>query len=555
MGVGRFVLCLHSHMPYVLGHGKSPHGEDWLYESAAECYLPLLRVLDSLLREEIRPRWTVGITPILAEQLEDERFKAGFEAYCRAKMDAAMDDCERFEREGQPWLQGLAEMWRRTYERALHEFVEVWRRSIVGGFRHLADQGCIEPITSAATHGYLPLIGTDEGVRAQVRLGVQTYERHFGRAPRGFWLPECAYRPEYDWSPPVGGDRSSRHRIGVEVPLREAGLRFFFVDAPMLLGGAGQEAARGFGPLAEVIARGPRFAVHGEPHSEYERYALPNGVSYFARDPRTAERVWSGEIGYPGDEWYLEFHKHLPPGRLRYWRISPNKADLGAKLPYDPYSAYERIEMHAEDMARTLRESLAAHRDATGREGTLVAMYDTELFGHWWWEGPEFLAQLARKLHRDGEVESVSGGDMLDRGPEPRTARLPEGSWGESGHHSVWLNGENRWMWERLYPSQERMRALARTAEGGASRRFALQAARELLLAEASDWPFLITAGTARDYAEDRFWGHMQRFDRFAEVAERLSGTARASAEEESFLSEWEKRDAPFADLDLGLWR
>jgi 1,4-alpha-glucan branching enzyme len=181
-------------------------------------------------------------------------------------------------------------------------------------------------------------------------------------------------------------------------------------------------------------------------------------------------------------------------------------------------------------------------------------MYDTELFGHWWWEGPEFLAQLVRKLHRDGEVECVSGGDLLDRGPEARTMRLPEGSWGESGHHSVWLNGENRWMWERLYPAERRMRHLAQTVQEG-GRRFATQAARELLLAEASDWPFLITAGTARDYAEDRFWGHMQRFDRFAAIAERLRGAERASAEEEAFLREWEARDAPFGDLDIEIWR
>ena len=222
MALGRFLLCLHSHMPYVLSHGKSPHGTDWINESAAECYLPLLSVLSRLEEEGIKPRWTVNITPILAEQLEDPGFKDGFEAYCQGKVDAARQDQIKFQQEGPLWMQGLASFWERQYSRVLTDFQNQWDRSIVQGFRHFQDTGAIEIITSCATHGYLPLLGTDEACLAQVKLGVETYRKHFGRDPKGIWLPECAYRPRYDWKSPVASIEVPWPRMGVEEILADA---------------------------------------------------------------------------------------------------------------------------------------------------------------------------------------------------------------------------------------------------------------------------------------------------------------------------------------------
>ena len=165
-------------MPYVLSHGKSPHGTDWINESAAECYLPLLHTLDRLLNEGIRPQWTINITPILAEQLEDPAFKDEFEHYCQTKIDYAIEDQEKFQREGPLWMQGLALMWQRVYTRSLVQFKHQWGRSIVEAFKYFQDQGCIEIITSGATHGYQPLLGTDESCQAQIKLGVQTSEEN-----------------------------------------------------------------------------------------------------------------------------------------------------------------------------------------------------------------------------------------------------------------------------------------------------------------------------------------------------------------------------------------
>lgn len=556
MPVGRFLLCLHSHMPYVLSHGKSPHGTDWINESAAECYLPLLHALDRLQTEGIKPRWTVNITPILAEQLADESFKNEFEDYCQAKIDAAIADQKQFEREGPLWMQGLAAFWQRQYTRALVEFKHKWGRSIVDGFKYFQDTGAIEIITCCATHGYLPLLGTDESASAQVKLGVQTYQKHFGKHPRGIWLPECAYRPRYDWKAPVGQAETPWPRKGVEELLAENDIEYFFVDSHMIRGGEplGTYAAN-FPQLAELFARSKKnFQDQIGYRSEYEHYELPNGVICMSRDPETTVKVWSGDSGYPGDEHYLEFHKQLYPGRLRYWRISQQKRDLGQKQPYDPYAAFDRIQGHAEDLVRTIKGTLARYRGVSDRTGTLVAMYDTELFGHWWWEGPEFLYEVARQMHHDPEIECVSGGDLIDEDPPRHSITLPEGSWGEGGYHYIWINDGNLWTWEQLYPCERKLRQLVRDHREGPAKEVIEQAARELLLAEASDWQFLISTFSARDYAEVRFKDHIDRFTRLAEIADRVATGGVLEPSEEKFLADCKLKDAPFQDLDLTLW-
>lgn len=556
MPLGRFLLCLHSHMPYVLSHGKSPHGTDWINESAAECYLPILDALDRLLAQGIKPRWTINMTPILAEQLEDDAFKAEFENYCDEKIEAALSDLKRFEREGDLQMQGLAAMWQRVFTRAKKQFQERWDRSIISGFRYFQDQGCIEVITCGATHGYLPLLGTDESCQAQVQLGVATYEKHFGSQPRGIWLPECAYRPAYEWKSPVGHNEAAWGRKGVETYLAENGIEYFFVDSHMIRGGQplGTYAAN-FPQLAEMFARSSKwFTPPEEFRSEYEHYALHNGVTCMARDPETTVKVWSGEHGYPGDPFYLEFHKQLYPGRLRYWRISEDKRDLGKKQPYEPWTAYENIVNHAEDMVRTLKATLSHYRGLSDRPGTVVAMYDTELFGHWWWEGPEFLYELAVRLHNDSDIESLSGGDLIDSQPPRSMIHLPEGSWGEGGYHYVWLNDGNHWTWEKLYPAERQMRILAQECTTGLAREIATQAARELLLAEASDWQFLISTFAARDYAEIRFSDHIERFEQLSTLALAVNAGRDPTAEEVTFYEDCRQKDAPFSDLDISMW-
>jgi 1,4-alpha-glucan branching enzyme len=557
MALGRVVLCLHSHMPYVLSHGKSPHGTDWLMESAAECYLPLLRSARRLVEEGALPKWTVNVTPILAEQLADPSFAAEFEAYCKFKIDAAVEDARRFGHEGQLRMQGIAGYWARLYEREIEELRALGPGGIVGGLKAMQDEGAIELITSCATHGYLPLLGTDESVRAQVGLGAQTYRKHFGRDPKGFWLPECAYRPAYEWKAPAGPEERPWMRAGVEEILAENGLEYFFVDSHMIRGGAPLGTYHfQFPKLAEMFARSSRhFEPPEERRSEYDAYALPNGIRVFARDPRTTVKVWSGEYGYPGDERYLEFHKQLYPGRLRYWRVTGPHKDLGAKEPYDPWLAFERIQHHALDFVDTLKGALAHHLGDTGRQGTVVAMYDTELFGHWWFEGPEFLFEVGRALSGDADVIVATGSEAIRDTPLDGVIRLPEGSWGEGGYHTVWLNDSNAWTWEKLYAAERSLRAIVESEPQGQAKSVTEQAARELLLAEASDWQFLISTFSAGDYAELRFQDHIERFERLALLVQSLRGGATLSPVEREYVDECRTKDAAFAEIDLSLWR
>ncbi len=556
MAVGRFMLVLHSHMPYVLSHGKSPHGTDWIFESAVECYLPILDALDRLRNQGIKPRWTINMTPILAEQLDDPAFKAGFEEYCQEKIEAAEQDRLRFEAEGELWMTGLAAMWHRTFTNQLTAFRYKWLRSICGAFKSFQDDGLIELITCGATHGYFPLLSTDEAVQGQVKLAVSSHIKRFGSAPRGIWMPECAYRPGYPWKAPAGTDESVWDRKGVEEFLRENGIEYTFVDSHLIRGGEPLGTYwQKFPQLAELFARSKNlFVPPSEARSEYEHYLINEDITIFARDPESTVKVWSGDVGYPGNPAYLEFHKQLYPGRLRYWRISEDKADLGSKKPYDPWAAHELIAAHAEDFKNLVKATLARYKGESGREGTVVAMYDTELFGHWWWEGPEFLYETAVRMHEDGMLTMSSGGDAVDEDPARHAIHLPEGSWGEGGYHSVWLNEDNHWTWDQLYPAQATFRRLCQTMRDGPAKEILEQAAREILLAEASDWQFLISTWAARDYAEARFGDHIERFNRLAGFVERVHFGEELDEGEKLFLKECQEKDAPFPEIDLSYW-
>ncbi len=558
--LGYWALVLHSHIPYVLTHGRSPHGTDWLVEAAAECYLPLWERTHRLLQQGIPARYTISFTPILQEQLASPAFRTEMAGYLQFKQEASRADMQAFRQQGIRWQAGLAYFWQAFYERQ-QALLNALNDDLLMGFRQLQDAEAIEVITSAATHGYLPLIGTDECVRAQVLLGVQTYERYFGRAPRGFWLPECAYRPAYRWAPPVARELiPPRERAGIEQFLSEAGVQYFFVDTHMLRGGEplGTYLAR-FPALAQLFKQAQR-AYQGEraERSPYRAYWVPAPapLAVFARDPQTTLQVWSGEHGYPGDARYLEFHKQHYPGRLRYWRVSENKGDLASKQPYEPYAAFEAVQAHADHFVGLLKQVLGDHRARTGEPGVLVSMYDTELFGHWWFEGPEWLAAVIQRIAGDPDIEMLTGSQVLERLPPDETVLLPEGSWGEGGFHFIWLNEQTAWVWEQLYRAEVRFLQLLE-AYGGSTplQPYLQQLVRELLLMQASDWTFLITTGAARDYAERRFHDHQQRFEAIATLMEQQAAGKEPDARLLALYNDSRQREPIFNPLPLTLWR
>ena len=568
-------FTLHAHLPYVVNHGTWPHGMEWLHEAAAETYLPLLRVLRNLERDSIRFHCNLNLSPVLLEQLAHPVFLAEFPKYLSRKIVAAQEDEAFFQQSGETHYADLARFWRAFFTEAVDDF-NALDGSIIAGFRHFNDTGLIEIITCCATHSYLPLLGTDESVRAQVRLAVQTHHRHFGRAPRGIWSPECGYRPAGVWSCPVPDADGSPapqpfDRIGIEQAFSESGLNFFFVDTHLIEGSrrfSGVYELRDNHASAQFTPRDPGNAYPATRHL-YQPYVVDGPyvhaqpadrpVAVFPRDPRTGLQVWSGDSGYPGDPCYLDFHKKRWPGGHRYWRVSGARVDMKDKEPYRPDEARARIAAHAAHFTHLVHQALSS-ATATGNPPILCAPFDAELFGHWWFEGPHWLEAVARNVHdlrTSLGVDLTSVAAYLDEFPATDLLSMPAGSWGSSGNNQVWLNNETGWTWTYIYPAERYVRELVTGApwrDSATGTAIAQQLCRELLLLESSDWQFLITTGAARDYAEARFHTHVDQFNELRTFWQTFATTGALTPEQQTRLAEITTRDGIFPDLDPGLW-
>ena len=566
-------FTLHAHLPYVVNHGTWPHGMEWLHEAVAETYLPLLGVLSRLERDGIRFHCNLNLSPVLLEQLAHPVFLAEFPRYLTRKVVAAQEDEAFFQQSGEVHYADLARYWRSFFEHALDHF-NALDQNLIRGFRHFNDIGLVSIITCCATHGYLPLLGTDESVRAQVRLAVATHHRHFGSSPQGIWSPECGYRPAGEWSYPVPDADGSPtppafERIGIEQVFAESDLEFFFVDTHLVQG------SRRFSGVYELrddnaaFAAAPSAPSTAEDHPLYQPYLVDGPyrnapspltpVAVFPRDPRTGLQVWSGDSGYPGDACYLDFHKKRWPGGHRYWRVSGSHVDMNDKQPYQPGEASARIQAHADHFTHLVHQALASAAP-TGNPPILSAPFDAELFGHWWYEGPQWLEAVARNLHELRPalgIDLISASAFLEQFPATELLAMPAGSWGSAGNNQVWLNNETAWTWSHIYPAERYVRELVTgghwrdTTLGTA---IAQQLCRELLLLESSDWQFLITTGAARDYGEARFLTHLDQFNELRAFWQTLAATGTLSPEQTSRLTEITTRDGLFPDLDPALW-
>src|SRR6266571_96205 len=561
--VGSFALVLHAHQPFVLGHGRWPHGSDWLCEAVVQSYLPLLRTLRTLSERGVSPQATLSFSPVLCEQLASPLLQKELQTFLDIRLHACADTGKYFRDQNQNDLAALTEYWARFYHDTL-DLLHTLDGDLLGAFRRLMEQGHIELITCAATHGYLPLLGRDESVGLQLRLAVLTHEAYFGRRPRGVWLPECAYRPRYEWIPPVGPHRQQRRalRRGTEEFLAECGLEFFFADSQTVVGGRPLPPYDDYFPQLAALREAGRVEWPIRPGtSPYAIYRVSSRggrgeATMFIRDPESALQVWSREHGYPGDPWYLEFHKKHLPGGLTLWRVSENKSDLGAKAVYVPEQAQERAREHARHFAATVSGVLRRHQAQGGAPGVVCALYDAELLGHWWYEGPQWLSFLYPELVRQ-QVEAVTCSAYLDHHPAVKTLTLPEGSWGEGSDHRTWLNDDTAWTWERLYDSEVEFWTLVHDnpqAAQGLVGRVLCQAARELLLMQASDWQFLITSWAARDYAEQRFIPHYADFKRLLEVVQHVRTRGELEQDDWIYLASKEQQDFLFPTVERALF-
>jgi 1,4-alpha-glucan branching enzyme len=557
--IGAFTFMLHSHLPYARQAGMWPHGEEWVHEAIAETYVPLLNALYDLREEGVPFRITIGITPVLAEQLADPLIVDHFINYAAERTARAAQDVERFEQAGDETMRDLARYYHHWYARVLTSFQDRFASNLLGAFRALQEEGLVEVATSAATHGYLPLLSRDSSIHGQLRTGVTTYERHFGRPPRAIWLPECAYRPA------ILEDENGRtvRRPGLESFLAEEGLLVFFSETHTVEGGTpvGLADPGTVGPYG-IIARRyassvtpPAPGQQLEPGTSLLPYWVgdaPGQVAVLARHERTGQQVWSATFGYPGDFVYREFHRKDAVSGMQYWRVSGAGVDLGAKEPYDPDRAAGLVKSHADHYVHLIEEHLRDYHERTGGFGSITASYDTELFGHWWFEGVAWLKAVLRRLADRPAVEVTTASRIVEEHPPREVLQLPESSWGAGGGHYTWLNDDTDWMWPLIHGAERRMEELVtRFPEVDGPRRELLdQTARELLLLQSSDWPFLVTTQQAKEYAVERFQEHLNRFDQLATLAEAEAITP----DEEEFVATLRERDNPFPNIDYREW-
>lgn len=522
---GYLSLVLHAHLPFVRHpeHEKFLE-ESWLFEAITETYIPLLQTLEGWQRDGMDVRLTLSLSPTLCAMLLDLLLRGRYERHLNRLVELAEKELHRTH-----WDRAFHEL-AQIYHRRFVSIREVWRAcqgNLVQAFRKLQDEGRIEIITTAATHALLPMLaGHPPSLRAQILTARDHYRACFGCDPSGIWLPECAYVE------------------GIEMFLQEANIRWFILDTHGVL--------------------------HARPRPRYSTFApifTPNGIAAFGRDFDSSRQVWSKHEGYPGDARYRDFYRdigfdldfdyvkpHLPSPEsrgftgIKYYRIT---GGTGEKQIYQRDLALQAAGEHARhflDERIKQMESVAGFLD---RPPIAVAPYDAELFGHWWYEGLEFLDYLARKLFYDQKILTlITPGEYLHRHPTNQIATPGASSWGEEGYWRAWLNESTEWIYPHLQIAQERMTGLAKRfpRATGLKARALRQAGRELLLAQSSDWPFILRTGTSPDYARRRVKDHLLHF---IALHEQLTETA----VDEKWLHEIESRDNLFPEVNWNYWR
>ena len=562
MPTGYFSLILHAHLPFVR-HPEYPEflEEDWLFEAITEVYLPLIFIFQSLHETGIGPRLAMNISPPLCEMLADPLLQERYTRHLENLLELAHKELHRTKSVSTEF-QDVAQMYVENLSASLGLWNDRYNRNLINAFRELQDEGVVEIITCGATHGFMPLISTMESRRAQVEVAVTNYKKHFGRQPRGIWLAECAYEP------------------GIEDLLKDAGIEYFISDTHAILYGDPR----------------PRYGVHAP-------VVCPNGTAVFARDVETSQQVWSSEIGYPGDNVYREFyrdigwdapleylrpHLHEDGSRrhlgLKYHRITARDVPQNLKEPYIPAIAREKAAENAMHfIGERIKQAYLLRETFEGHPPLVVSPYDAELYGHWWFEGPQFIDFFFKKLHFDQtEIQAITPGDFLDSGLPIQVQKPTASSWGEAGYYKVWINEDNSWMYPFQHDAERKMTALANrfavpssefqvpgseNSKLGTrnSERILNQMARELLLAQSSDWAFQIYQGTTVEYSGRRFQSHIHRFDLLAKMLENGADDALRSSDlaakavsltqdETDLLTEIESRDNIFQEIDYRIY-
>ncbi|MBI4978509.1 MAG: DUF1957 domain-containing protein [Spirochaetes bacterium] len=527
MAKGYLALVLHAHLPYVR-HPEHENflEEDWLFEAITETYIPLLDIFEGLVNDNVPFQITMSLTPPLMNMLANELLQYRYVRHLEQLIRLAEMECDRTKHE--PHFNRSAQMYLSKFHRAREIFVDRYQCNLNKGFRRFLEHGCLEVITCGGTHGFFPLMEEfPKAIDAQLKAAVNTHEKHLGRKPTGIWLAECGYFP------------------GLETHLHNNGIRYFFVDTHGIL----------------HADKRPKYGVYAPLIASRE-----HPVAVFGRDIESSKSVWSAEEGYPGDARYREFYRdigfdlpldYIGPfihenglrinTGIKYHKITGRNVE---KQPYNYDEAMQAAATHAGNFMFNREKQVEHLTSFMDRPPIIVSPYDAELFGHWWYEGPYFINYLIRKIAFDqSTVEMITPKEYLRRHPVNQISMPSFSSWGHKGYCEVWCDGTNDWIYRHLHKAAERMTELADTyfSETGLYARALNQAARELLLAQSSDWAFIMKMGTTVEYAVRRTKLHINRFtDLYYAIKNRDLN--------EGWLQKIESRDDIFSEIDYRIY-
>jgi 1,4-alpha-glucan branching enzyme len=507
---GLFTLVLHTHLPWLAHHGRWPVGEEWLYQSWSASYLPLMRALRTLAAEGRSHLLTLGMTPVVTAQLDDPYCLTGMHSWLAnwqlraleaATLRTSSDTTPACTPEA---LRAFGAREQREAERALDDFAALWCHGGSPLLRELVDADTVELLGGPLAHPFQPLLNPRLREFA-LREGLADAGQRFARTPRGIWAPECAYAP------------------GMEADYAAAGVGHFMVDGPSL---------------------------HGD--TALGRPVGDTDVVAFGRDLRVSYRVWSPKSGYPGHAAYRDFHTYDHVTGLKPARVTGRNVPSSGKAPYEPDRADAAIDAHVTDFVAVVRRRLIDESERIGRPAHVVAAFDTELFGHWWYEGPEWLARVLRALPKAG-VRVGTLGDAVDSGFVGAPVDLPPGSWGSGKDWQVWAGDQvtdfvrlNAEVVDTALSTVDK--ALTQHASVGAATprdTVADQILRETLLTVSSDWPFMVSKDSAADYA--RYRAHLHAHAT-REIADALAAGRREQAQR--LADGWNRADGLFGALD-----
>ena len=518
MGKGKLALVLHAHLPYVRSAKPGSIEEDWFFQALMECYLPILQSLEKAASTKGQdPKITISLSPTLLSLIEDRELKKRFPSWLKTRLDLLENIPKKYEDA------------KIQLETNIRNQLTSWKEcegDLVFRLAALQKSDVIDLMTCAATHGYLPLLRQNpEAVSGQLKTAVREHRRVFGINPLGIWLPECAF---YE---------------GLDSLMSNAGLRYAVLDGHGLL--------------------------HAKPRPRYGLYApicTKKGVAFFGRDSNSTLPVWSAKEGYPGHSYYREFHRDLGwdlsieklkdigfneprPLGIKLHKVTSQNISLEEKEVYKPKLALEKVKEHANDYLVGRQKQLEILSKNIEIEPLLVAPFDAELFGHWWFEGPNFLSEVFAQSSKVG-IKFTRLKDELSNNPKIQLCEPSPSSWGQGGYHHYWLNESNSWIvpqWNKA------SRAMIKKCTEGVSNetdiRILQQAARELLLCQSSDWSFILRAGTTTELAKERIYRHLNRF------WELIKMIKRDGERNQALLKEIEKEDCLFPLIQANDWK